>query len=175
MATLKQKRVAKNLLENRGKSVSQAMVEEGYSEATAKNPKHLTESKGWKELMDQYIPEEKLMNKLEEGLDAFKLHTSMSEPDIPVPDYAIRHKYLETSFKLRKRIGSETVEDNKASVNITIFNANVTAQLQPERKAVSVGSSEESEDVQKLVDSSESGQNSAVYQSVDIASELSTE
>lgn len=33
----------------------------GYSAATAQNPDKLTKSKGWKELLDQYLPEKKLL------------------------------------------------------------------------------------------------------------------
>ena len=61
MATHKQKLAASKILENRGKSVSKAMREVGYSPATAKNPSNLTNSIGWIELMSKYISEEKLL------------------------------------------------------------------------------------------------------------------
>lgn len=56
MPTRKQKEAAKKIVENRG-NVSKGMVEAGYSPNTAKNPKNLTNSKGWKELMDELLPE----------------------------------------------------------------------------------------------------------------------
>lgn len=52
MATIKQKIALEKLVENHG-NVSQAMIEAGYDETTAKNPKNLTESKGFKELLDE--------------------------------------------------------------------------------------------------------------------------
>lgn len=58
-ATIKQRRAAKLVVENRG-NVSKAMREAGYSEISAKNPKNLTESKGWKELMEEHLSEESL-------------------------------------------------------------------------------------------------------------------
>jgi len=61
MSTHKQKLVAKKIMENRGKSISEAMRESGYSKATAKNPSNLTNSAGWKELMEEYISEKKLL------------------------------------------------------------------------------------------------------------------
>lgn len=47
MTTDKQKRAVQIYLENPGKSVGAAMREAGYSEATAKNPKDLTQTDAW--------------------------------------------------------------------------------------------------------------------------------
>lgn len=49
--TTKQREATKLVLN--GTSVSRAMREAGYDETTAKNPKNLTESKGFKELCDE--------------------------------------------------------------------------------------------------------------------------
>ncbi len=53
MATLKQKRAVKKILENPEMPISRVMAlpEVGYSLATATNPKDLTESKGFKEAL----------------------------------------------------------------------------------------------------------------------------
>lgn len=70
MATYKQKLAAQKLVENGG-NIGKAMVEAGYSKATAKTPKKLTESLGWKELMKQQsIPDEELLKRHRELLDA---------------------------------------------------------------------------------------------------------
>lgn len=53
MATIRQKKAVDNLVENRG-NVSLAMKDAGYDLTTAKNPKNLTESKGFQELMAEY-------------------------------------------------------------------------------------------------------------------------
>lgn len=53
MATLRQKIAVDKIVENQG-NVSKAMREAGYPETTAKNPKNLTDSKGFKELMNEY-------------------------------------------------------------------------------------------------------------------------
>lgn len=42
------------------KSLSESMRQAGYSESSAKACTRLKQSKGWKELMDKYIPESKL-------------------------------------------------------------------------------------------------------------------
>lgn len=63
MATVRQKKVAKILLENSGKPVSRAMLEAGYSPAMAKNPHVLTESKAWQQLMAEYLPDHEIAEK----------------------------------------------------------------------------------------------------------------
>ena len=56
MSTYKQKLVASKLVDFGG-NVGKAMVAAGYSSATAKTPQKLTESKGWQELMKEYVSE----------------------------------------------------------------------------------------------------------------------
>mgnify|MGYP001563744991 CR=1 FL=1 len=62
MATIKQKRAVAILAENGG-SVSAAMREAGYSDISAATPKKLTESDGWQELMQKYLPDKLLARK----------------------------------------------------------------------------------------------------------------
>ncbi|HEY9826362.1 MAG TPA: hypothetical protein V6D19_13015 [Stenomitos sp.] len=52
MGTVRQKRAIKRIVENGG-NVSRAMMEVGYSPATAKTPQKLTNSQGFKELCDE--------------------------------------------------------------------------------------------------------------------------
>lgn len=56
--SLKARNVAKILAENHGMAVGEAMIRAGYSPITALKPSNLTNSKGWQELMDEYLPEE---------------------------------------------------------------------------------------------------------------------
>lgn len=67
--TIKQKLAAKKIVEYRG-NVSKAMREAGYKPATAKNPKNLTESLGWNELMDRHLGDDALLTKHEELLNS---------------------------------------------------------------------------------------------------------
>ena len=62
MATIKQKKALDKIVENRG-NISKSMREVGYSKKTAKNPKNLTESKGWQELLEE-IKDDPLLNRL---------------------------------------------------------------------------------------------------------------
>lgn len=63
MATIKQKKALDNLIENRG-NVSKAMRDAGYTEASAKNPRNLTNSVAFQELLDKYLPDEMLLQAL---------------------------------------------------------------------------------------------------------------
>ena len=61
--TVKQKLVASKLIENGG-NISKTMEQVGYSKATARNPQKLTNSKGWQELLDKFLPDDKLERQL---------------------------------------------------------------------------------------------------------------
>jgi len=90
MATEKQKAAIDNLVENRG-NVSKAMRDAGYSDASAKNPKNLTDSKAYEELMETYLPDDMLLRALSDDIEnkesnrkaelelAFKLKGKMTE------------------------------------------------------------------------------------------------
>lgn len=68
MPTIRQKKAFAKTLENGG-VVSTAMIDAEYSRAMAKNPQKLTESKGWKELMDKHLPDDRLAQKHEQLLE----------------------------------------------------------------------------------------------------------
>ncbi len=134
MATRKQKKALAILAENGGKSVSAAMREAGYSDITAATPKKLTTSKAFQELMDEYLPDDLLMKVHKEGLQATKLSGTggmrmkfeggdmeeFGHSDLEVPDYAVRHKYLETGYKIKARLTPEEGGgSNTLIINIT--------------------------------------------------------
>jgi hypothetical protein len=127
MATAKQRRALAKAAENGG-NISAAMRAVGYSPATAKTPQKLTESKGWKELVDEYLPDDKLAKVHSEGLEANKIisaNITYGDADektndfIEVPDHATRHKFLESAYKLKGRSLSDT--DKLGGTSITNF------------------------------------------------------
>lgn len=74
MATPKQTRAIAIYMENHGTiSVGEAMRRAGYSDASAKNPKLLTDSDDWEEAMDKYLPDVELLGKHRELLEAKKV------------------------------------------------------------------------------------------------------
>src|SRR4051812_3373383 len=60
MATRRQELAAQVFVESGGKSASAAMRKAGYADASAKNPKKLTKTKTWDQLLDKYLPDQKL-------------------------------------------------------------------------------------------------------------------
>lgn len=67
MATFRQQQAVNNLVENGG-NVSKAMLDAGYSPATAKTPQKLTESVGYSELLEAYLPDDLLLCALSEDI-----------------------------------------------------------------------------------------------------------
>ena len=105
MATLKQKK-ALDLLVGNGGNVTKAMRDAGYSENTANTPQKLTESDGWQELLEEYLPDSLLMKVHKEGLEATRNGGEAGE----VPDYAVRHRYLDTGLKVKNKYPVQKVD-----------------------------------------------------------------
>lgn len=100
MATLKQRRAAEKLVENGG-NVSQAMIDAGYSPATAHNPSKLTERKGFQDLCDDL------------GLTENLLVTALVSDIKKKPKN--RKAELELAFKVRGKL-SDNPNSNKTLV-----------------------------------------------------------
>jgi hypothetical protein len=126
MPTIRQKKTYKRIVENGG-NVSRAMMESGYSPATAKTPQKLTTSQGWQELVEKYLPDNDLTRVHQEGLNANKIITSHTEPDKEYPDYMARHKYLETAYKIKGKLNEpgESEFGEPLSQNILVLIKNV--------------------------------------------------
>lgn len=130
--TKKQREAFKKVFKE-GLPVSRAMVEVGFSPIVATRPKTLTESKGWKQLMDRYLPDEYLGIKHRELLekkDTTKVFNEQtrewSEQETNRPEtnavskaldmaYKLKSKYQDTQKHLHLHIGDEELElANKA-------------------------------------------------------------
>ncbi len=120
MATLRQQMAVAKIVENQG-NVSKAMRESGYSPATVKNPSNLLNSDGFRELLEEKLPDSLLLKTHLEGLEANKVvsarairksgdpHDANEDTDdfIEVPDHPTRHKYLETAYKIKGKMSGE--------------------------------------------------------------------
>ena len=109
MATLQQKAAHKKLVDLGGKNVSKAMRESAfpYSPKTAKTPKKLTESKGFKQLMNEYLPEglvakrhKQMLNKSEKIVVSDGTHSGSHIEDTGQPHSDV-NKALDMAYKLR--------------------------------------------------------------------------
>lgn len=101
MPTLRQKRASK-LVEN-GRTLGEVMKEAGYSSITATHPSKLTNSKGWQELMDKYLPDEEILAVHKKALHATKIYGSLTEPDREVEDIPTQLKAVDLTYKVKRR------------------------------------------------------------------------
>lgn len=115
---LRIRKVFKKVLENGGKGLGKAMIEGGYSPASATTPQKMTETKSWEMLLEEYLPDDLLTQTAQEGLKATQVKSSFTEPDRVIPDYSVRQRYLETTLKMKKKIGDED-KDKKVIVEIS--------------------------------------------------------
>ena len=106
MATIKQKKAAQKVFVE-GKSISKAMKEVGYSDQTAKNPKNLTESKGWKELLEFYFPDEFLLEEHKKNIKQDK-------------DKGAKNKAIDMAYKLKDKYPKEQGEIDAGDFKIVI-------------------------------------------------------
>lgn len=102
MATHKQKLAVAKMVENGG-NVSRAMREAGYSPQTAKSPSKLTNSDGYKELLDAYLPDDMLLRALADDIEAKDKN---------------RKAELELAFKLKGKM-TEKVDHTTGGEKIT--------------------------------------------------------
>ena len=81
-----------------------AALKAGFAPSTANCPPIIEGTAGFKELLESYIPKDKLLKKLNEGLDAMAVRVAMKDGVITDEkeyiDYETRHKYMDTGFKL---------------------------------------------------------------------------
>ena len=105
---LKEEELAQRIKDNPKDTLHDSMVAVGYAESTAKNPQTITQRPSFIQLLEESgITDQKLSNKLDEGLEATKLVIYGSEVIEP-PDHNSRHKYLETALKLKGHLTNNT-------------------------------------------------------------------
>lgn len=103
-----------------GKNSKQAALAAGYTEQMAKNAnievlnKPVVQEQWQVILRAAGVTEDQLAQKLKEGLEAYKVSSSLTEPDRVLPDFAVRHKYLETSLE---QLGRKVQQAPQVQVN----------------------------------------------------------
>jgi hypothetical protein len=84
------------------------------------------------------ITDDLLQKKIMEGLDAGKTVSAVktskeagadSTNFIDVPDYGVRHKYLETALRLKKRLVEKPWEEKPIVQNLIIVNTKPNAEV----------------------------------------------
>lgn len=113
--TLKQKKLLQGMVENVGKkgttkSVGKLMKEAGYTDAMAKNPHKVTQTKTFQQLLDDTIPDSLIIGKIREAFDLPARH--FNSP-----------RFVEMSLKLKKHLnpmGEEILDAFKTMVQFQI-------------------------------------------------------
>jgi len=116
MPTNKQKALAKKIVENPFQTMGEAMKSVGYSEASASKPSEVTQSIGWHELMEKYLPDDLVLEVHRKGLNAVKVVTSHTEPDKLVEDTPTQLKAVELAYKVKGKLKDSTTN---IQVNVT--------------------------------------------------------
>lgn len=123
MATERQKKAVEALV-GTGGNVTRAMLEAGYSVNTANTPQKLTESDGYRELMDAYLPDDMLLRALADDIEkkagnrkpelelAFKVKGRMTEKI----DYTTNGEPI-TSFTAEEQHALLSLLDDKTSTS----------------------------------------------------------
>ncbi len=115
-ASLRLKKAFKFYLENGG-NLSRAMKDAGYSDAVAKNPHKLRESKSWQVLLQEHLPDEdlaeahkKLLNKQEV---IAKNNNKTGKIDVVKTgeiDVQAVGKGLDMAYKLKGKYAAQTIK-----------------------------------------------------------------
>ena len=87
-----------------GMTRGEAALKAGYSESMSRNPKQIETTIAFKEALDAWIPETKIVQTLANGLEATESMLTKDGNEVVVADYATRHKYMETYYKLKNKI-----------------------------------------------------------------------
>ena len=112
-ATIRQKRIFKKVLENGG-IVSKA-AKGIYSDAMAKNPQKITNSKGFQELFNEVVTDRKLRNK----------HNSLLEDN----KSEIQIKALDLAYKVKGHYAPEKKQSVNLNLNTELKNSKESKDL----------------------------------------------
>lgn len=112
---LKHQRVLKELAENGG-NMGDAIRKAGYSESVALTPSKLTNTKSWKAVVEEYLPDELVAQKHRELLDAKKIVRLVKNGKVVEyedVDYQALAKGLDMAHKIRGSYKMEPEVENK--------------------------------------------------------------
>lgn len=88
MAKIKQKNLLSKIIANQRKSTSgkesfrKLAKESGYGESVSRHPTKFMKQISWKDLQDEYIPDEKILSRLGHNIDSKSTHGSNTAIDI---------------------------------------------------------------------------------------------
>lgn len=121
MATIKQKKAIQEIVVN-GSTIKDGMRKAGYSETTSHRTNKLTRTKGWAELMEQYLPDKLLAEKHKELLLVPKKFRTYVKGDLTSEteelDSNAIGKGLDMGYKLKGRYAPDKTINLNLEVGI---------------------------------------------------------
>lgn len=126
--TAMQKRAFQEFLVDDGRTQGEKLVKAGYTEKTAKAPTKVTESLGFKQLFDQYLPDKDLAKKHQELMNKKEVHVSTNkfgEVNI-TPTGEIDTQAVKAALDMAYKIKGNYKEDNdqkKTEITVNIERA----------------------------------------------------
>jgi len=125
MVTIKQEAAFKETVKNGG-NVSEAMRTVGYAETTVHNPDNLTQSDGWKKLVDEYLSDQKL-SEVHAGLLASTRLDHMVFPlgpkengEVGIQTDDIGEDGIHVAVHERMKLSDEDIKEMLAEVNCKV-------------------------------------------------------
>ena len=126
---IRQKKLVEKIVDNRGEPLGKLMKETGYSDAYATNPKQLTNTKSWQELMEEYLPDELLTRKHNELLNKKEVLVVRNGHDT---DYILTEQPetnavkagVEMGYKLKGKFAPDKIEHTITAVRIINYGDN---------------------------------------------------
>lgn len=110
--SVRMRKAAKHLAENGG-SLGEAMIAAGYSRSVADTPTKVTSTKSWKELMDEYLPEDLLARKHRQILESGNEQVVAKGLEMGYKlrgTYAPEKKIVKATFSLAEALGDDDSE-----------------------------------------------------------------
>lgn len=124
MPTVRQKNAVTKTLENIGnsnpKTKGEILLESGYPPSIAKNPQIVEESKGFKELMEKYLPDSLLAEKHNELLTVPRKIRTIRKGEVKEEIEEIDSTSISKGLDMAYKIKGRYAPDRTVNVNVDI-------------------------------------------------------
>lgn len=123
IATPKQRAVVNELLSGKvGTSMATAMKNAGYAHGIVRNPQKVVQSKGFNQLLEKYLPDNKLLKKHKEFINAKKTVRTFTKGDLTTEveeTDANAVKALDMAYKLKGKYMQGDTQNNVLVVQLS--------------------------------------------------------
>lgn len=123
---VRQKKLAKAIVENRGKPIGKLIKEAGYSEAYSTNPNQLMKTKSWQQLMEEYLPDDLIAEKHQALLNKKEqiIVRNGKESEVIVTDEIDANAVkagVDMAYKIKGRYAPEKIEHTITAVKVVNY------------------------------------------------------